>query len=187
MSRRVTHLAHELIEQNVTEGDTVVDATAGNGYDTLFLARLVGKEGTVHAFDIQQAALDATSARLKEHGANADLHLCDHSQMAECTDEAKAVMFNLGYLPGADHEIITNVDSTLAAVEAASALLSQGGILTCICYPGHPGGLEEAEAVLTWAQEKSGPEFELTTANEKDRLEGRPFLVSLKKLNGAVD
>lgn len=181
MNRRVTHLAHELVESLVQEGDTVVDATAGNGYDTLFLARLVGKSGCVHAFDIQQAALDATTARLEENGYSVEFHLCSHSEMAVHVTEAQAVMFNLGYLPGTDHSTITRTSSTLDAVEAAVSILSAGGIFTCICYPGHPGGLEEAEAVLAWAQEKSSASLVLITANEKDRLEGRPFLVALKK------
>lgn len=181
MNRRVTHLAHELIELVVSPGDQVIDATAGNGYDTLFLARLVGEEGCVHAFDIQQAALDSTAARLAENDHQAQLHLCSHSKMTEYVSSAKAVMFNLGYLPGTDHGTITRTASTLSAMRAAAALLSKGGIITCICYPGHSGGLEEAEAVLGWASEKSGAGFELITANEKDRLEGRPFLVALKK------
>lgn len=177
----MTHLAHELIGASVSSGDTVVDATAGNGYDTLFLARLVGKEGRVHAFDVQQAALDSTTARLQKYGCSAVLHLCSHADMSEHVEEARAVMFNLGYLPGADHEKITQKKSTLAAVEAGLSILLPGGVMTCICYPGHPGGLDEAEAVLSFAQQKAEASFELITANEKDRLEGRPFLVAFKK------
>ncbi|MGC6426524.1 MAG: class I SAM-dependent methyltransferase [Akkermansiaceae bacterium] len=185
MNRRATHLAHELIESVIEEGDTVIDATAGNGHDTLFLARLVGEAGCIHAIDIQQKALDATAARLAETPGTLMLHLCSHDRMTEHVGEAKAVMFNLGYLPGADHATITRKDSTLAALAAAITVLSSGGVLTCVCYPGHPGGLEEAEAVLAWAKGQAGPRYELITANEKDRLEGRPFLVALKKARRA--
>ena len=88
-------------------------------------------------------------------------------------------MFNLGYLPGTDQVTITQTDSTVEALQQAAEVLTPGGIITCICYPGHPGGLEEAEAVLDWARIHA--EFsKVTLPDEKDRLEGRPFLVSFE-------
>lgn len=68
MLERVLPYAKTLLSSVITEGDTAVDATAGNGHDTLFLAQLVGDSGAVYAFDIQQQAVDATIGRLKEHG-----------------------------------------------------------------------------------------------------------------------
>ena len=179
--KRVTQLAHDLISERLLLGQTAVDATAGNGYDTLFLARLVGKNGQVHAFDIQEAALASTRSRLAEGSCETPVHYhhCSHVHLGEKVNSASAITFNLGYLPGADHGIITQRSSTLTALEASLQILISGGILICICYPGHPGGLEEAEAVLTWA--KNQPTFKLITANEKDRHQGRPFLVALMK------
>ena len=37
----------------VRQGDTVVDATCGNGYDSKWLAQVVGPTGTLFAIDIQ--------------------------------------------------------------------------------------------------------------------------------------
>lgn len=183
--KRVTHLAHDLITEVLHPGDTAVDATAGNGYDTLFLANLVGNEGQVHAFDIQEAALTSTRQRLDSEACQTPVsyHLCSHALMSEKVTSASAVTFNLGYLPGTDQKVITQASSTLQALAASLEILTPGGILTCICYPGHPGGLEEAEAVLAWAegQTQQADHFELITANEKDRLEGRPFLICLKR------
>ena len=181
--KRVTHLAHDLISERLRSGQTAIDATAGNGYDTLFLARLVGKGGHVHAFDIQEAALDSTRSRLAHELCETPVsyHLCSHALLIEKATAASAITFNLGYLPGTDHSTITQRVSTLAALEASLRILTPGGILTCICYPGHAGGLEEAEAVLTWAHEKDQPLIKLITANEKDRHDGRPFLVALTK------
>ena len=65
---RITELAQQQIAQVLREGDVAVDATAGNGLDTLFLARLVGSRGHVYAFDIQQAALQKTAALLNRNG-----------------------------------------------------------------------------------------------------------------------
>ena len=58
-----------LLAQTLRSGDVAVDATAGNGYDTLTLARLVlngdaGTQGRVVSVDVQQKALDTTSNRL---------------------------------------------------------------------------------------------------------------------------
>ncbi|MNG01480.1 putative rRNA methylase [compost metagenome] len=139
----------------------VIDATAGNGVDTRFLAELVGRRGTVYAFDIQEAALEATRRRLapleaEERMPNIQLVLDSHEHMRDHVLPAhagtiSAAMFNLGYLPGADPSVITQPDSSIAALESALALLKAGGVLTCVLYPGHPGGEDEAEAVARWA------------------------------------
>lgn len=138
----------------VGEGDHVVDATAGNGYDTAFLAGLVGPEGRVDAFDIQENALNATRKRLQKEGLDdgrVQLHLASHAQMAAYVSApVGAVMFNLGYLPGSDKSCVTRADGTLEALSAAAGLLRMGGIMTVMCYSGHPGGAEETGAVSDW-------------------------------------
>ncbi len=53
--------------QAVTGGN-YIDATMGNGNDTLFLCRMAGKTGHVTAFHIQQQALEATEKLLEENG-----------------------------------------------------------------------------------------------------------------------
>ncbi len=179
--KRVTHVAHDLIREVVSAGDVVIDATAGNGHDTLFLARLVGEEGRVHAFDVQYEALLSTRERLSKEEVTTPIsyHLASHAKMAPLVPSACAVMFNLGYLPGTDQVTITKTQSTVEALQQASEILKPEGIITCICYPGHPGGLEEAEAVVAWARIHA--EFSMVTfPDEKDRLGGRPFLVSLE-------
>lgn len=153
---RLTDQAHELIAAVLQPGETAIDATAGNGHDTFFLCQTVGPAGHVFAFDIQQQALDQTSDLLAQAGfSNCDLVCHDHSQLAEIIpmslhQRIGAIMFNLGYLPGGDHSIITQQDSTLTAVKAASKLLRPGGILTIMTYPGHPGGAAETTAVSEW-------------------------------------
>jgi hypothetical protein len=60
------------------------------------------------------------------------------------------VMFNLGYLPGENHELTTESAETLCALEVAATLLKPGGVLSVICYPGHPAGAAEAVEVEAW-------------------------------------
>ncbi|MGB1260653.1 MAG: class I SAM-dependent methyltransferase [Akkermansiaceae bacterium] len=136
-------VAHSHISAIVERGEVVMDATLGNGHDTLFLAQCVGERGRVIGFDVQQAAIDATRERLVSSGvpeAVYQLHLMSHSRAGDVINEpCAAVMFNLGYLPGAEKSTITQTKTTLEAIRAGLALLRDGGILTVMCYPGHSG------------------------------------------------
>lgn len=147
-------LVHVLLQATLRAGDCCVDATAGNGHDSAFLASLIGAEGELHCFDVQQQALDNTRQRLAqlEHPPQAcHLHLTSHEHMATLVQrEVAAVVFNLGYLPGSDKSIITSGCSTLAALQAAGGLLRLHGLLLVCCYPGHAGGQAEAQAVQEW-------------------------------------
>ena len=153
--------AHRCAAEGLTRGDLAIDATVGNGHDTLFLLRQVGASGRVLGVDIQADALSATRARVHD----ADAALLDrlrlvhdgHEALKEHVDPADAgrvgaVMFNLGYLPGGDHRITTRPQTTVPALHAAFDLLRpEGGVLTVVVYPGHEGGAEEAAAVGEWA------------------------------------
>ena len=139
-------LSHLIIRRFVTAGDHVVDATCGNGHDTRLLAELVGPSGRVWAFDIQQKAVEATAARLAEYGGRDSVTLvsCGHETMSEhCSGPVKAVVFNLGYLPGGDRTVVTRPDTTLAGLNQALEILAPGGIVVITLYPGHEGGEQE--------------------------------------------
>ncbi len=156
----VLGFTQDLIGQALTEGDVAIDATVGNGHDTLFLAHCVGSSGMVFGFDIQEEALKAAQARLLEAGleARTRLILASHETMADWVGpyllgrRIQAVMFNLGYRPGGDRSRITRPETTLPALDAALKLLGSGSLLTIVLYPGHPGGLVESEAVQEWVQ-----------------------------------
>ena len=148
---RPTDLAHTLLRNVILAGDTVIDATAGHGHDTVFLAELVGAHGRVLAFDIQPSAIDSARAKVSQAGMadRVEFFLASHARLAEfaAPDSVTAVMFNLGYLPGEDHGLTTMEDETLSALDAATCVLKSGGVLTVVCYPGHPAGAAEAPAV----------------------------------------
>ncbi len=149
--RNARYLSRDLLSGFVRPGDAVVDATAGNGHDTLALCRAVGAQGRVYAFDVQRAALEATQARLRENGVldgRARL-ICDgHENMEDHVREpVRCVLFNLGWLPSGDHHLTTRVGTTLAAVRAALRLLAPGGAVSICCYPGHEEGARERDAL----------------------------------------
>ena len=164
---RPTQLAHSLLANILQPGEFVVDATAGNGHDTVFLARQVGPSGHVLALDILPAAIAATSQRcLAENIADrVSLRCVSHEKLAEEikrlgreNSQPGAVVFNLGYLPGGDKSQVTRSSTTLIALEQAHICLRVGGILSVLCYPGHPEGAEEYEAVENWARDLSRTE-----------------------------
>ena len=142
-------LHKHFILQHLGEGEVAVDFTMGNGGDTLFLSKTVGKDGRVYAFDIQQQALDSTEAYLKENGApeNYSLILASHHRVKEfVTEPIKAGMFNLGYLPRSGNKsLYTMRETTMPAVEAAIDLLLPDGVLIIAIYPGHEEGALEGD------------------------------------------
>ena len=151
--RNARYLAADYMIRTLREGDTVVDATMGNGKDTLFLCDLVGESGHVYAFDVQPEAVERTRERVKEAGclARTTLLLAGHETMAEhVAGPVQAVMFNLGWLPGAEHAVTTKTETTLKAVHAALELVAPGGIVTVCVYPGHDEGTRELEALKTY-------------------------------------
>ena len=142
-------LHKHFILEHLHEGEVAVDFTMGNGNDTLFLSRAVGKEGRVYAFDIQEAALESTRRHLEEAGAdeNYTLICASHHRVKEFVKEPiKAGMFNLGYLPGSGKKAVTTLrETTMAAVEAALDILLPDGVLIVAIYPGHEEGELEGE------------------------------------------
>ena len=156
---RIVDQAKAILFEKISSGDWVIDATAGNGHDTLFLKQCVGEKGKIWAFDVQAQALEKTQLRLREAGLDAGIEYvhAGHEHLLEKIPEAargsiSAIMFNLGYLPGGDKALITKADTTLSALDQALEILGLGGILSIILYPGHPGGSEEAKAVLRWGE-----------------------------------
>ena len=151
MYQNALELSHAYIQGAVRPGDTVVDATAGNGNDTLFLAKLVGDRGHVFAFDIQEQAVENTRKRLLENGV---LEYCDvildgHQNMKKyVTAPVKAVMFNFGYLPGGDQSVFTHADTSIAAILAAMDLIAADGLITLAIYYGGKTGFAEKDALI---------------------------------------
>lgn len=136
-----------------------LDGTAGNGFDTCFLAELVGEEGRVVAIDLQPDAVQITRNKLEAHGWSDRVDcICDchsnllHHLQVVCINNLQIVMFNLGYLPFGNKEIITKRDSTLVALAASFDRLAENGIMSVLSYPGHMGGSEEHLAVTAWVE-----------------------------------
>ena len=162
----LTERVHQSLLAHITPDHIAIDATAGNGHDTLFLAKHIHGSGQVFAFDIQRQAIDNTLNKLKAANINSrvTLHCCGHEQMLKHIPKSlhgkiNLIMFNLGYLPHADKSIITQTDTTISALEAAIQLIRADGHISILTYPGHVGGKDESEAVKKWASHLSVNEY----------------------------
>ncbi|HBS92399.1 MAG TPA: hypothetical protein DG577_07380 [Firmicutes bacterium] len=175
--------SHFFVARHVRPGDTVVDATAGNGHDTLFLAKLTGPGGRVHAFDIQKKALANTRALLEKNGLEqrVSLHLDSHKNMpVHVSGPVRAIMFNLGYLPGGDQELVTVPDDTVAALSGSLGVLAKGGIISVATYSGHQGGSQEEEAVAAWCNGLSPREYTVMKLRVLNKENNPPMLWLIK-------
>lgn len=157
---QLTQIAHNYLQERLQVGDLAIDATAGNGYDSAFCAALIAPRGQLFFIDRQRAAIEATRQRILQQAKSChyEAYLGDHAKVLPAlhehyTGQAKAIIFNLGYLPGSDKRIQTQPDSTRRALAAAQQLLHPKGLLLVTAYRGHPGGQEEAQCVKEWMQQ----------------------------------
>ena len=178
--KKPLEMAHDFLAQVITKDDVVVDATMGNGHDTLFLAKLAKQ---VYAFDIQEKALQKTSQRLQEAGlTNVELLLQGHETVDQFVTEVKAAIFNLGYLPSADKNIITKPQTTIEALEKLCRMLIKGGRIAIMIYYGHEGGDIERDAVMDFVSQLPQQEYTATIYRTLNQINNPPFLVMIEKL-----
>ena len=183
--KRMVEIYHDMLEEYVHAVDTAIDATAGNGYDTEFLCRLVGDTGCVHAFDIQVQAIENTQARLEAAGLleRVRLHQTSHELMDMYISEGVAAFcFNLGYLPECSSGVITRASTTAAALEKALNALKIGGMGCVLCYYGHAGGAEELEIVDELLKSLPAKKYEVFRLENHNRAHQPPILYLIKRL-----
>ena len=167
---RLTEYVHLCLETRLKNGDAVLDATAGNGYDTLKAAELVQPDGNVVAIDIQKQAIGATEAKLTEAKLShlCELYLGNHGErLSEINQSFDCILFNLGYLPGSDKMIITIAEDTLSALNQSQKLLKENGALFVTAYRQHQGGQEEANVVETWMHEQNANGWDIEKVEPK--------------------
>lgn len=184
----LTAQAHNIIKNHLYNGDIVIDATIGNGHDTLFLAKQVGFQGVIFGFDIQQQAIDATQLRLTSEGIknNIKLFLSNHREIKQHIPVnyhslIKVITFNLGYLPGSDKQITTEKHSTLLAIQDSLELLNTNGLITIIAYPGHPSGAIECDALTEWSAHLNPNQYKLNIIKSSIKSSA-PRLFVIQKL-----
>ena len=183
---QISDWCHHFITEHVRPGDFCIDATMGNGYDTLLLSQLVGREGRVLSFDIQELACTNTKKRLQESNApdNYQLILDSHSHMKQYAkeDSVDCIVFNFGYLPGGDHQLATKSSTSISAIEQGLSLLKKGGLMSLCIYSGGDSGFEERDALLSYLKMLDSKKYLVILSSYYNRPKNPPIPVLIRKL-----
>ena len=176
-------LSHKFISEHVKPGNVCVDATAGRGRDTLFLCNLVGEDGIVYAFDIQEEAIQSTIALMNENRKKANVILDCHSNMDHYLEKESvdAIMFNFGWLPGGDHTKFSHGDTSRVAIEKGLDLLKKGGVMSLCIYCGKETGFEEKELLLPFLKSLDQKKYSVLLADYINRGGNPPIAVLITK------
>ncbi len=171
--------AHQLARDHITPDSIVVDATCGNGNDTLFLANI---SNHVTAFDIQESAIKATKNLLTQSGIKHVRLIRDsHETITQHVEGLiDFVMFNLGYLPGGDKSITTTASTTIKAIENLLPRLAKGGLIVLVIYIGHPAGKTESTQLKTMLTTLSPQEYYVTYHRLLNHTTS-PYVISIKR------
>ncbi|WP_010532327.1 tRNA (mnm(5)s(2)U34)-methyltransferase [Lentibacillus jeotgali] len=189
MIKGIIHYSHHLMKEAVSQGDTVIDATCGNGHDTLFLSRIVGEEGHVFGFDIQEEAIANTKYRLDQNNRrNATVIKDSHSNFVHHIPVDKltrlgGAIFNLGYLPGSDKSVITRSETTILAIEGILSHLKQNGIVVLVVYHGHEGGDLEREQLMRYVRLLDQKLYHVLYYGFINQKNDPPFILAIQKKN----
>lgn len=186
MLQTALHFSHSLLEEILQLGDHVIDATMGNGYDTVFMAEKIGKTGHVYSFDIQKEALLSTKSKLTEQDLldRTSLFLQGHETLGTVVDEAqpiKAGIFNLGYLPKSDKSVITLPETTRTAMEEILKRLVPRGRMILVVYYGHEGGEKELDMVQDYCQSLPQEKYNVLKYQFINQKNNPPILYCVEK------
>ena len=184
-SYQITEWCHELFSLQAVKGGFYIDATMGNGYDTLFLCRLAEENGQVIAFDIQEKALEATRKLLakEEMEERARLVLDSHVNMGKYVqeDSVDGICFNFGYLPGGDHALATQPETSKKALKVGLELLKKGGVMSLCIYSGGDTGFEEKEVLMNYIKELDERKYVVIVSSYYNRKNNPPIPVLIIK------
>lgn len=185
---RVLPFARRLLELAVNPGEIVVDATLGNGHDTVFLAQLVGENGTVYGFDIQEAAISSTTLRLEEQGLKERVVLFHkgHEHILSSIPQNQygkicGAIFNLGYLPGGDKSIVTRSNTTISAVGQLLEIMATDGIIVLVIYHGHEEGAKERDDLIQYVKELDQNKVHVLQYQFINQINSPPFIIAIEK------
>ncbi|WP_243291108.1 class I SAM-dependent methyltransferase [Bacillus sp. FJAT-47783] len=185
---RVLPFAKQLMKTAADTGDIVIDATVGNGHDTAFLAELVGENGHVFGYDIQEEAIKNTEKLLidKNLSNRVTLFHQSHSAIQETVPKehhgnVSGAMFNLGYLPGGNKDIVTKPVSTIQAIKQLLNVLKKEGMIVLVIYHGHDEGKEERDAILQFVKHLDQKEAHVLEYRFLNQQNNPPFIIAIEK------
>lgn len=186
MLQTALHYSHTLLKEIIKEGAVVVDATMGNGNDTLFLADLVGQSGHVYAFDVQKQAVETTREKIIKFAFTERTTLLHQGHetienVLPNNTKLTAAIFNLGYLPKSDKQIITKPDTTKQALDGLLKYLLPTGRIIVVVYYGHDGGKDELELLQHYCKDLPQESYNVLSYQFINQKNNPPILFCIEK------
>ncbi|KKI88850.1 rRNA methyltransferase [Bacillus sp. SA1-12] len=186
--QRILPFAKQLLQNVAGQGDIVIDATIGNGHDTVFLAMLVGENGHVYGFDIQAEAINNTTDRLKAVQLDKHVTLFQHGHEyikaiipTELHGKISGAIFNLGYLPGGDQSIVTVPETTISAIDQLLDMLKPEGMIVIVIYHGHEEGKVERDALMDYVKTINPADAHVLQYQFINKQNNPPYIIAIEK------
>lgn len=184
-------LITDYLHKHIQPGNTVIDATLGNGYDTLKIAELLLGQGKIYGFDIQPLAIESSQQLLSSLPAPKPIiHLIEdsHANFAQyIQEEVDFIIYNLGYLPKGNKAITTLAESTLQSVKSGLALLKANGIMLIAVYHGHDAGKSEKATLESYLSTLDQKYFNVLKQQFINQKNTPPFIYVIEKANNTVE
>ena len=174
--------SHWVISNHVDKYNVIVDATCGNGYDTVFLSKKLNKNGKMYAFDIQKSAIEKTKSKFQDKNVNIEFINDGHEKLDKYIKEnIDCIIYNLGYLPGSSKNIITKKETTIKSLELAVDMLANNGLIVIVIYSEHQGGEQEKDAVLDFTSKLNYKKYNVLHYNFINQKMNPPEVVVINK------
>lgn len=174
-------------ERYLSTGLKVIDATCGNGLDSLYISKkiLSNDQGNLFCIDIQEKAIQNTRHLLETNLSPCQFkRISFHQESFELfppnSHQSDMIVYNLGYLPGGDKTITTTFEKTLKSLSLALDWLSDGGLISLSCYPGHSRGLLEFEKIHQYLKELNPQKYTICCHDFLNRTKA-PLLILIQK------
>lgn len=179
VKERYYEIVDEILSNNF-DGKIAIDATMGNGHDTLKLLNTVGKNGFVYSFDIQKEAIFKTEKLINGEFDNYKLLLRNHTEIDQIAN-CDLVIYNLGYLPGKTKDITTIADTTIISLNKAISILNKNGIIIIVSYVGHKNSHQEREAVEAFLKNLDQKLFKVEKREFFNQINNPPVVYLIEK------
>jgi Putative rRNA methylase len=181
-------LAHDYWKQYLKPGARAIDGTCGNGKDSLFIAKIILTEqgGELCCFDIQKKAIETTKSLLKENLSQKQFERVvfyeqSHERFPKELFGTDLIVYNFGYLPGSDKTITTMTSSSLSSIENGLSLLSEGGMMSLTCYPGHEEGEKEEKATFAFCETLENERWKISYHKQLNKKSAPSLIIIQKK------
>lgn len=169
----VVKLSHQILDRLTNSNDIIIDATLGNGYDSLYLSNLVSH---IYSFDIQKQALDNSEKTLQNVG-NVSMILDSHLNYQNYVKNYHGVIFNLGYLPTGNKSVTTTSKTTISTLEK----MIQDNLarfILLVVYPGHDEGYIESHDLQKYLENISNYNVNYNFLSDDDK---KAYIILLTK------